>query len=94
MSNTTLPDAAVSPTTRPRISLLGQFIKPFTDLAGSPRAIWYVIGAFVIDCTAYFGVLTLMTGRPFTFGTNVAGNSASSQSNFRAGNSGWMVSMS
>lgn len=71
-----MPDAAVSPTVKLRISLFDQFIKPFIDLAGSPRAIWYVIGAFVIDCTAYFGVLTLMTmflGQDLHWGDKQAG---------------------
>jgi hypothetical protein len=42
-------------------STLGKAIRPFRDLTKAPRAIWYVIGAFVIDSTAYFGILTLMT---------------------------------
>ena len=40
---------------------IGNAVRPFSELAHAPRAIWYVIGAFVIDSTAYFGVLTLMT---------------------------------
>ena len=42
-------------------SALNKAIRPFSDLTKAPRAIWYVIGAFVIDSTAYFGILTLMT---------------------------------
>ncbi|MEI7728824.1 MAG: MFS transporter [Verrucomicrobiota bacterium] len=38
-----------------------QLTQSFTDLAGAPRALWYVIGAFVVDSAAYFGILTLMT---------------------------------
>ena len=41
--------------------VLVNMIRPFIDLAAAPRAIWYVIGAFVIDSIAYFGMLTLMT---------------------------------
>ena len=55
---------------------LGRAISPFSELARSPRAIWYVIGAFVIDSTAYFGVLTLMTtylGRDLGWGDAYAG---------------------
>ena len=37
------------------------FIGAFTDLARLPKALWWVIGAFVIDTAAYYGVLTLMT---------------------------------
>ncbi len=37
------------------------FIQSFSELLRLPRAFWFVIGAFVIDCMAYFGVLTLMT---------------------------------
>jgi MFS family permease len=43
------------------IHKLGDWIRPFLDFARVPRAIWYIIGAFVIDSTAYFGMLTLMT---------------------------------
>jgi dipeptide/tripeptide permease len=42
-------------------SALNKAIRPFSDLTKAPRAIWYIIGAFVIDSTAYFGILTLMT---------------------------------
>ena len=38
-----------------------RFLKPFAELAASPRGLWYVIGAFVVESTAYFGILTLMT---------------------------------
>lgn len=34
--------------------------KPFADLLLAPRALWLVIGAFVVDSMAYFGILTLM----------------------------------
>jgi len=37
------------------------FLSSFSDLARLPRALWFVIGAFVIDTAAYYGVLTLMT---------------------------------
>src|ERR1700675_3812274 len=37
------------------------FVTSFTDMLRCPRALWFVIGAFVLDSTAYFGVLTLMT---------------------------------
>jgi proton-dependent oligopeptide transporter, POT family len=40
--------------------LLERFCKPLVELGGSPRGLWYVIGAFVLDSIAYFGVLTLM----------------------------------
>lgn len=42
-------------------SALGNFITSFTDILKCPRALWFVIGAFVVDSAAYFGVLTLMT---------------------------------
>lgn len=37
------------------------FFRAFSDLLVLPRAFWIVIGAFVIESSAYFGVLTLMT---------------------------------
>ena len=40
---------------------INKVLKPFSDLADAPRAIWYVIGAFALDSIAYFGLLTLMT---------------------------------
>jgi len=40
---------------------LRNFITSFTDLLKCPFALWVVIGAFVIESMAYFGVLTLMT---------------------------------
>jgi len=40
---------------------LRNFIASFTDILRCPRALWFVIGAFVVDSAAYFGVLTLMT---------------------------------
>jgi proton-dependent oligopeptide transporter, POT family len=42
-------------------SKLRDFFASFTDLLRLPRAFWFVIGAFVIDAIAYFGVLILMT---------------------------------
>ncbi len=42
-------------------SLFGRLVAPFVELAGSPRGLWYVMGAFVVESTAYFGILTLMT---------------------------------
>jgi proton-dependent oligopeptide transporter, POT family len=38
-----------------------RFLKPFADLASAPRGLWYIMGAFVAESTAYFGILTLMT---------------------------------
>ncbi len=38
-----------------------RFFKPFVELGASPRGLWYVIGAFVVESIAYFGILTLMT---------------------------------
>ena len=38
-----------------------QFLSSFTDLLKLPRAFWFIIGVFVVDSMAYFGVLTLMT---------------------------------
>ncbi len=40
---------------------LRRFVGAFSDLLSLPIAFWIVIGAFVIDSMAYFGVLTLMT---------------------------------
>ena len=40
--------------------MTARFIKPFIDLLKSPRGLWYIIGAFVVDSMAYFGILTLM----------------------------------
>lgn len=37
------------------------FCTAFTDLRRLPRGFWFCIGAFVVDSSAYFGVLTLMT---------------------------------
>jgi len=42
-------------------SVVRNLIRPFADLGRLPRAIWFVMGAFVIDTAAYYGVLTLMT---------------------------------
>ncbi len=36
------------------------FFSSFGDLRRLPRAFWFVIGAFVFESMAYFGVLTLM----------------------------------
>jgi proton-dependent oligopeptide transporter, POT family len=43
------------------LSPLGRLVSPLIDLCGSPRGLWYVIGAFAADSIAYFGILTLMT---------------------------------
>src|SRR5882724_3988074 len=43
------------------VSPLRNAVTSFTDLLQLPRAFWFVIGAFVIDTAAYYGVLTLMT---------------------------------
>ena len=40
--------------------MLARFLRPLTDLTASPAGLWYVIGAFVVESTAYFGILTLM----------------------------------
>ena len=40
---------------------LRNFITSFTDILRCPRALWFMIGVFVVDSAAYFGVLTLMT---------------------------------
>ena len=37
-----------------------RFINPCIDILKSPRGLWYIIGAFVVDSMAYFGILTLM----------------------------------
>lgn len=42
-------------------SAFRKFFSSFSDLLRLPRAFWFVIGAFVVDSMAYFGVLTLMT---------------------------------
>src|ERR1044071_3486401 len=42
-------------------SFISSFAASFVDLLRLPRALWFVIGAFVIDTAAYYGVLTLMT---------------------------------
>ena len=41
--------------------LMERIVRPFSEMSKSPPAIWLVIGAFVIDSMAYFGILTLMT---------------------------------
>ena len=40
--------------------MTNRFIKPFIDLLKSPRGLWYIVGAFVVESMAYFGILTLM----------------------------------
>mgnify|MGYP000303680770 CR=1 FL=1 len=40
---------------------LKNFFTSFTDLGVLPRALWFVIGVYVVESMAYFGVLTLMT---------------------------------
>jgi MFS family permease len=42
-------------------SALRNFVTSFTDILKCPRALWFIIGVFVVDSAAYFGVLTLMT---------------------------------
>jgi len=42
------------------LKLSSQFVEPLAELARSPRGLWYVVGAFVVESTAYFGILTLM----------------------------------
>lgn len=37
-----------------------EFVRSFSDLARLPRAYWIIIGVYVLDSMAYFGVLTLM----------------------------------
>ena len=41
--------------------MLNRFLRPFVELAASPRGLWYVIGVFAVESTAYFGILLLMT---------------------------------
>jgi POT family proton-dependent oligopeptide transporter len=56
--------------------LFDKTVRPFIELAAAPRAIWYVIGAFVLDSFAYFGILTLMTtylGHDLGWGDEYAG---------------------
>jgi dipeptide/tripeptide permease len=36
------------------------FLENFTQLLKQPRALWIVIGAFVVEAMAYFGILTVM----------------------------------
>ena len=38
-----------------------RFLKPFAELGAAPRGLWFVMGAFVFEAPAYFGILTLMT---------------------------------
>jgi proton-dependent oligopeptide transporter, POT family len=45
----------------PADSSLREFVTNFTAVLKLPRAFWFVIGAFVVDSAAYFGVLTLMS---------------------------------
>ena len=61
-------------------SAIDKAIRPFSDLTKAPCAIWYVIGAFVIDSVAYFGILTLMTtylGHDLGWGDAYAGAAVS-----------------
>jgi MFS family permease len=37
------------------------FFRSFTDLGVLPKALWIIIGVYVVESMAYFGVLTLMT---------------------------------
>ena len=56
------------------------FLRSFSDLLRLPRGFWIVIAAFVIDTSAYFGVLTLMTvylGTDLLWGDAPAGVSVS-----------------
>jgi len=43
------------------LNLLNRLFKPLAELADSPRGLWYVIGAFVLESTAFYGIWTLMT---------------------------------
>jgi dipeptide/tripeptide permease len=45
----------------PVASRITDFWQSFEDLLKLPRAFWFVVGAFVVESMAYFGVLTLMT---------------------------------
>ncbi|MBI5382137.1 MAG: MFS transporter [Opitutae bacterium] len=45
----------------PAASPLHAFLDRFSAMLRLPRALWFVIGAFVIESMAYFGILTLMT---------------------------------
>lgn len=47
--------------TKDSASGLRDFVNSFTDILKCPWALWFVIGVFVVDSAAYFGVLTLMT---------------------------------
>jgi hypothetical protein len=38
-----------------------RFVDAFTSLSRLPLAFWLVVGAFVVESMAYFGILTLMT---------------------------------
>jgi MFS family permease len=48
-------------TSSPPSAASGGFIDAFTSLVRLPRAFWIVVGAFVVESIAYFGILTLMT---------------------------------
>jgi hypothetical protein len=52
---------AVMPTANMIQAALRGAARPFSDFVKASVAIWWVIGAFVIDSIAYFGMLTLMT---------------------------------
>jgi len=47
--------------TKVRPSRFRSFWDSFADLRRLPRGLWFVIGAFAVESSAYFGVLTLMT---------------------------------
>ena len=40
---------------------ISAFVRSFTDMLRLPRGFWIVIGAYVVESMAYFGILTLMT---------------------------------
>jgi proton-dependent oligopeptide transporter, POT family len=48
-------------TTPPPPAKPAGFVDAFTSLARLPGAFWIVVGAFVVEAMAYFGMLTLMT---------------------------------
>ena len=52
---------STGPVAGQRPSPMENFIGSFRDLLKLPRGFWFVIGAFVLESMAYFGVLTLMT---------------------------------
>ena len=48
-----------SPTDAPK-SPLREIVQPFIDLVRAPRALWGVNLAYVLEGTAYFGVLSYL----------------------------------